>query len=62
MDLTTERKLMSIIRRRLSGWTIVSFLRNKEAAAEFDRVLILDEGEVVGFGTLEEVALQFPKL
>lgn len=54
IDVATERKLMSVVKRRLDGKTVVSFLHHLTAAARFDRVLILGDRE--GSGTPNEVA------
>lgn len=46
---------MNLVKERLKGNTVVSILHRLEAAMEFDRILVLENGEVACFGTPEEV-------
>ncbi|KAH6666235.1 putative ATP-binding cassette transporter, partial [Halenospora varia] len=58
IDTATEQKIMKLIAERLRGKTIISILHRLEVALEYDRILVLDKGEVVHFGTAEEVLQQ----
>ncbi|KAF7880654.1 uncharacterized protein EAF02_007500 [Botrytis sinoallii] len=55
IDVDTERKIMNIVAKRLQGKTVISVLHRLEAAVEFDKILILEKGEVAHFGPPEEV-------
>lgn len=46
---------MKLIKQRLQGKTIVSVLHRLETALEYDRILVMEEGEVIHFGTPSEV-------
>lgn len=46
---------MSLIAKRLHGKTVISVLHRLEAALEYDRILVLERGQVIAFGTPEEV-------
>ncbi|KAF4626586.1 hypothetical protein G7Y89_g11569 [Cudoniella acicularis] len=58
IDIATEKKIMRLIAERLQGKTIISVLHRLEVALEYDRILILEKGEVVHFGSAEEVLQQ----
>lgn len=55
IDTATERKLMKLMIERLQAKTVISILHRLEMALAFDRILVLEEGRVVGFGTPREV-------
>ncbi|KAI9650765.1 hypothetical protein NHQ30_000792 [Ciborinia camelliae] len=55
IDVDTERKIMNIVAKRLQGKTVISVLHRLEAAIEFDKILVLEKGEVAHFGTPEKV-------
>ena len=55
VDVATEQKIMNVVKNRLKDKTVVSILHRLEAAMEFDRILVLEDGEVMCFGTPEEV-------
>jgi ATP-binding cassette subfamily C (CFTR/MRP) protein 1 len=46
---------MNLVTERLHGKTVISILHRLEAALEFDRILVLEKGEVAHFGTPTEV-------
>jgi ABC-type multidrug transport system fused ATPase/permease subunit len=46
---------MNVVKDRLKSKTVISILHRLEAATEYDRILILENGEVVQFGTPEDV-------
>ncbi|THV51237.1 hypothetical protein BGAL_0118g00200 [Botrytis galanthina] len=54
IDITTERKIMNVVTKRLQGKTVISVLHRLEAAVEFDKILVLEKGEVAHFGPPEE--------
>lgn len=55
IDVTTERRIMNIVAKRLQGKTVISVLHRLEAAVEFDKILVLEKGEVAHFGSPVEV-------
>ncbi|KAF7942729.1 uncharacterized protein EAE97_006183 [Botrytis byssoidea] len=55
IDVATERKIMNVVAKRLQGKTVISVLHRLEAAVEFDKILVLEKGEVAHFGPPEEV-------
>ncbi|TGO56427.1 hypothetical protein BOTNAR_0223g00070 [Botryotinia narcissicola] len=55
IDVATERKIMNVVAKRLQGKTVISVLHRLEAAIEFDKILVLEKGEVAHFGPPEEV-------
>jgi ATP-binding cassette subfamily C (CFTR/MRP) protein 1 len=55
VDVATEQKIMHLVKDRLKGKTVISILHRLEAAMEFDRIMVFEDGEVVHFGTPDEV-------
>ncbi|RYC61385.1 hypothetical protein CHU98_g4815 [Xylaria longipes] len=55
IDVATEKKIMNLIVDKLQGKTIISVLHRLETALEYDRIVVLDNGRVVHFGTPTEV-------
>ncbi|KAF7861880.1 hypothetical protein EAF04_007762 [Stromatinia cepivora] len=55
IDVATERKIMNIVAKRLHGKTVISVLHRLEAAVEFDKILVLEKGQIAHFGTPEKV-------
>ncbi|TGO16824.1 hypothetical protein BTUL_0024g00700 [Botrytis tulipae] len=55
IDVATERKIMNVVAKSLQGKTVISVLHRLEAAVEFDKILVLEKGEVAHFGSPEEV-------
>lgn len=46
---------MDLIARRLDQKTIISILHRLEASLEYDRILVMEKGQVAHFGTPAEV-------
>lgn len=46
---------MALIAQKLKGKTIISVLHRLEAALEYDRIVVLENGRVAHFGTPAEV-------
>ncbi|KAI0109485.1 putative ATP-binding cassette transporter [Nemania sp. FL0031] len=55
IDVATEKKIMALIAEKLQGKTIISVLHRLEAALEYDRIVVLENGRVAHFGTPIEV-------
>ncbi len=55
VDIETEKKIMDLISERLPGMTVIAVMHRLEAALEYDRILVLEKGEVIHFGTPSEV-------
>ncbi|KAI0536463.1 putative ATP-binding cassette transporter [Xylaria digitata] len=55
IDVATEKKIMALIARKLQGKTVISVLHRLETALEYDRIVVLENGEVAHFGTPTEV-------
>ncbi|OIW33935.1 putative ATP-binding cassette transporter [Coniochaeta ligniaria NRRL 30616] len=55
IDVATEARIMRIIRQRLGGTTVVSILHRLETALQYDRIAVLERGELVHFGTPGDV-------
>ncbi|KAF2973471.1 hypothetical protein GQX73_g11 [Xylaria multiplex] len=55
IDMTTEKKIMALIRRKLQCKTVISVLHRLETALEYDRIVVLENGGVAHFGTPAEV-------
>ncbi|KAJ8128739.1 hypothetical protein O1611_g4894 [Lasiodiplodia mahajangana] len=54
IDVATEKKIMALIAEKLQGKTIISVLHRLEAALEYDRIVVLENGKVAHFGTPAE--------
>ena len=47
--------MRDVMRREFADKTVVAVIHRLEAALEYDRILVLEGGEVVALGTPEEV-------
>jgi ABC-type multidrug transport system fused ATPase/permease subunit len=56
VDVETEKRIMDIISEKLAGKTVVSVLHRLETALQYDKILVMDKGQVAYFGTPAEVA------
>lgn len=55
IDEATERKIHDITVEMLKEKTVVSVLHRLETAVKYDKILVLDAGKVLDFGTPDEV-------
>ncbi|KAF4633368.1 hypothetical protein G7Y89_g4751 [Cudoniella acicularis] len=55
IDTVAEQKIMKLMADRLQGKTIISVLHRLEVALKYDRILVLDKGQMVHFGTPAEI-------
>jgi ABC-type multidrug transport system fused ATPase/permease subunit len=55
VDEATERKIHDLTVEMLKEKTVVSVLHRLETAVKYDKILVLDEGKVLDFGTPSEV-------
>ena len=55
VDEATERKIHDLTVNMLKEKTVVSVLHRLETAVKYDKILVLDEGRVLDFGTAKEV-------
>jgi ATP-binding cassette subfamily C (CFTR/MRP) protein 1 len=46
---------MKLVKTRLQGKTVISILHRLETALDYDRILVLNDGKIVHFGTPAEV-------
>ena len=55
LDSTTELKLRKALREKYKGTTIIMIVQKISSCKEVDRVLVMDDGSIVGDGTHEEL-------
>ncbi|KAJ1566776.1 hypothetical protein HK405_008439 [Cladochytrium tenue] len=55
IDAQTDARIQSTIRGELAGATVFCIAHRLRTVADYDRILVLDHGEVVEFGTPEEL-------
>ena len=55
LDSTTELKLRKALREKYKGTTILMIVQKISSCKEVDRVLVMDDGTIVGDGTHEEL-------
>ena len=55
LDSTTELKLRKALRENYKGTTILMIVQKISSCKEVDRVLVMDDGTIVGDGTHEEL-------
>lgn len=53
--MANEQRVRSLIKERLPDKTTISILHRLEAAVEYDRILVMDDGKVIHFGSPAEV-------
>lgn len=58
VDPITEEKINKVMKEKLGDHTIISILHRLETALQFNRVLILEDGEVQSLGTPAEIVQQ----
>lgn len=55
LDSTTELKLRKALRKEYRGTTIIMIVQKISSCKEVDRVLVMDDGTIVGDGTHEDL-------
>ena len=55
LDSTTELKLRKSLKEKYKGTTIIMIVQKISSCREVDRVLVMDDGTIVGDGTHEEL-------
>ena len=55
VDEATERKIHDLTVDMLREKTVVSVLHRLETAVKYDKILVLDDGRVLDFGSADEV-------
>ncbi len=61
VDLKTEARLRAAIRERTRGATVIVIAQRVSAVAGADRVIVLDDGKIVGLGTHRELLRDCPQ-
>ena len=60
LDTVTERRLLGALRRELHGVTVVRIAQRVSSVADADRIVVLDNGRVVGNASPDELARTCP--
>jgi ATP-binding cassette, subfamily B, bacterial len=55
LDITTERKILSNVRKNYPDITLISVTQKIEAVQDYDTIILLMEGEILAMGTHEEL-------
>ena len=55
LDLTTEAKLRSELKTKLSGTTVITIAQRIASIKDCDRIVVLDHGRIVGCDKHEEL-------
>jgi ABC-type multidrug transport system fused ATPase/permease subunit len=55
IDLETALRIQQILRDEMAESTVITIAHRLEAVRNADEVLVLGEGKVVAFGSVEEV-------
>lgn len=55
VDEATERKIHDLTVEMLKEKTVVSVLHRLETAVKYNKILVLDAGKILDFGTPDEV-------
>ena len=50
MDVDTERLMQDVIREEFKGATVICVAHRLDAIMDFDRVLVLDKGQIIEDG------------
>lgn len=50
VDLEAESVMMSVIKREFAGWTVLAVAHRLETIKNYDRVVVLDKGDIVELG------------
>ena len=49
VDARTEELMMSLLRTEFHGWTIVAVVHRLKSILDFDRVVVLNQGQIVEY-------------
>jgi ATP-binding cassette subfamily B protein len=60
LDLATDARLRAALRRRIADATVVIVGQRVSTIADADQIIVLEDGEVVGRGTHEDLVLSCP--
>lgn len=52
--------MYEVIRERFSKHTVISIAHRVAAAKDFDRIVVLDGGKLIGFGPYAEISRLLP--
>ena len=55
VDYQTDRILQRVVREELKGCTVITIAHRLETVLDYDRVMVLDKGQVVEFASPEEL-------
>lgn len=61
VDLKTEKKILENVEKNYPGVTLISITQKISSIKEYDKILVLMEGEVVAQGTHEELLKKSPE-
>uniref|UniRef100_A0A8C8RVD3 ABC-type glutathione-S-conjugate transporter n=1 Tax=Pelusios castaneus TaxID=367368 RepID=A0A8C8RVD3_9SAUR len=55
MDLETDLQIQSAIKTQFKEWTVLTIAHRINTILDYDRILVLDEGQIAEFGTPEKL-------
>jgi ABC-type multidrug transport system fused ATPase/permease subunit len=58
IDHDIERDVEGLLASRLPGTTVVSVLHRLETATQYDKIIVLDQGKLLGIGTPADIIAQ----
>lgn len=61
VDSNTEMKILKNVRKNYPGITLVSVTQKIESVQDFDKIIVLMEGEIIATGTHSELMLTSPE-
>jgi ABC-type multidrug transport system fused ATPase/permease subunit len=56
VDVETERVMREVIKDEFNGYTVIAVSHRLEMIMDYDRVIVMDAGEVVEIGEPSELA------
>lgn len=66
VDVPTEERMLSLLRTKFHGWTIVAVVHRLSSILDFDRVVVLNQGCIIECGSptglLSDESSAFAKL
>jgi ATP-binding cassette subfamily B protein len=57
VDTNTEKKIVANVQKNYPGLTLISVTQKIASAEQYDRIIVLMEGEVIAIGTHKELML-----